>query len=100
MAVCIEAIKKQDLSDLQTPRFIFERLANIIYPVSLARAFLCAVVVRREDARWYFATLLVVLFFSSVFLSISTPGTKNVSIFVTWSYPHRFIFKYTQICHL
>ena len=35
MAVCIEAIKKQDLTDLKTPQFIFERLANIIYPVSL-----------------------------------------------------------------
>ena len=34
MAVCIEAIKKQDLSDLKTPQFIFERLANIIYPVT------------------------------------------------------------------
>ena len=33
VAVCIEAIKKQDLSDLKTPQFIFERLANIIYPV-------------------------------------------------------------------
>ena len=34
MALCIEAIKKQDLQDRQTPQFIFERLANIIYPVS------------------------------------------------------------------
>uniref|UniRef100_H2YSY5 E3 ubiquitin ligase UBR4 C-terminal domain-containing protein n=1 Tax=Ciona savignyi TaxID=51511 RepID=H2YSY5_CIOSA len=32
MMVCIEAIKKQELSDLKTPQFIFERLANIIYP--------------------------------------------------------------------
>uniref|UniRef100_F6VR91 E3 ubiquitin ligase UBR4 C-terminal domain-containing protein n=7 Tax=Ciona intestinalis TaxID=7719 RepID=F6VR91_CIOIN len=32
MMVCIEAIKKQDTSDLKTPQFIFERLANIIYP--------------------------------------------------------------------
>nr|CAB3267470.1 E3 ubiquitin-protein ligase UBR4-like [Phallusia mammillata] len=32
MAVCIEAIKKQETSDLKTPQFIFERLANIIYP--------------------------------------------------------------------
>lgn len=36
MAVCIDAIKKTDSSDLKTPQFIFERLANIIYPVKLA----------------------------------------------------------------
>ncbi|XP_039271370.2 E3 ubiquitin-protein ligase UBR4-like [Styela clava] len=32
MAVCIETINKYELSDIRTPQFIFERLANIIFP--------------------------------------------------------------------
>lgn len=34
MASCVETLKKFKMSDLITPIFVFERLCNIIHPVS------------------------------------------------------------------
>lgn len=34
MASCVETLKKFKMADLITPIFVFERLCNIIHPVS------------------------------------------------------------------
>ena len=35
MASCVETLKKFKMTDLITPIFVFERLCNIIHPVSI-----------------------------------------------------------------